>query len=448
MSEDSEFDAYGEANSSPIAIQHDEGEISIRSRVADFDTKKAKKKTNSKKKTISDDSEDVSLWSQAKRIAWQAIDTNPNAFFYRHVAPGQRKKTGAWDTSEKELFMNVIKVHPPSQGKWGLFAQHIPGRVGYQCRNFYHRLLESGELTALPEEIEKMKRPRKNKTTPKMTVVPQIDEEEVIQLQDDNESTATDEEEEEIEEKKNITPSEVESLVLFSTRLNQYYEENGLEKLVSPTIPNEQEDDVLSSPICIPSEAMPSEINQVVSPPTPIVAEQFDKTEELFDQGLSSPISIDFPDNNYIIEPEPEPTSSPPPMEAQEEVVLKWHPRMKAPWRTLKNYKKPEVVEKPKQQNPAVNVQPIFEYEASQILRCNKENPLNYILFGFPIQPSNGTAYINSVRSHLSMDSQKTKDQLIHDYFKCMNQCERVPNYRRQKISNKFVDKVIESSPC
>jgi hypothetical protein len=76
------------------------------------------------------------------------MESNPNAYFYRHVAPGEVKRIGPWDADEQKLFLRVMKIHPPNSGKWGLFARHIPNRVGYQCRNFYHRLLASGGLDA------------------------------------------------------------------------------------------------------------------------------------------------------------------------------------------------------------------------------------------------------------------------------------------------------------
>lgn len=31
-------------------------------------------------------------------------------------------------------------------GNWGLFSTAIPGRVGYQCANFYRQLIEAGEI--------------------------------------------------------------------------------------------------------------------------------------------------------------------------------------------------------------------------------------------------------------------------------------------------------------
>ena len=149
----------------------------------------------SKNGSIEND-ESIELWSPAKRQSWEARKTNPNAFFYRHVEPGQVKRTGAWDESEKELFMKAIKLHPPTQRKWGLFAMNIPGRVGYQCRNFYHRLLESGELQedSIPGEKKvekapkKQKVPKTKKTGKRKTKVieeSEDDEDEDIQLDDD-----------------------------------------------------------------------------------------------------------------------------------------------------------------------------------------------------------------------------------------------------------------------
>lgn len=31
-------------------------------------------------------------------------------------------------------------------GQWGIFSRAIPGRVGYQCSNFYRQLIESGKV--------------------------------------------------------------------------------------------------------------------------------------------------------------------------------------------------------------------------------------------------------------------------------------------------------------
>ncbi|GJJ77263.1 hypothetical protein EMPS_09622 [Entomortierella parvispora] len=76
----------------------------------------------------------------AKMVAKAMFKKNPNAFFYRHNEPGQEQWTGDWTEPEKELFLKVAREHGCGD-KWGLFASHIPHRVGYQCSNFYRQVV-------------------------------------------------------------------------------------------------------------------------------------------------------------------------------------------------------------------------------------------------------------------------------------------------------------------
>lgn len=85
-------------------------------------------------------------WSAARIKAYQAIDTTPNTYHYRFNAPGEEQKKGVWDEEEKKLFMEVLRRRG-ADGQWGLFSMSIPGRVGYQCSNYYRHLLESKEIT-------------------------------------------------------------------------------------------------------------------------------------------------------------------------------------------------------------------------------------------------------------------------------------------------------------
>ena len=95
-------------------------------------------------------------WAQCKKQAWLQIDVNPNAFFYRHVLPGEERKNGPWSEDEKMLFLKNLKEHPPESGHWGLFARNIPGRVGYQCNAYFKKLVAAGEVEgyAPKEDIE------------------------------------------------------------------------------------------------------------------------------------------------------------------------------------------------------------------------------------------------------------------------------------------------------
>lgn len=83
-------------------------------------------------------------WAPCKKQAWLDIERNPNAFYYRHVDPNEKRKNGPWTEDEKQLFLKVLEEHPPEMGHWGLFSRHIPGRVGYQCNAYYKKLVAAG----------------------------------------------------------------------------------------------------------------------------------------------------------------------------------------------------------------------------------------------------------------------------------------------------------------
>ena len=78
-------------------------------------------------------------------VAKLSFKKNPNAYFYRHNEPGEEQWTGDWSESEKKLFLEVAAKYGCGD-KWGLFASHIPHRVGYQCSNYYRQ-------TILPEGL-------------------------------------------------------------------------------------------------------------------------------------------------------------------------------------------------------------------------------------------------------------------------------------------------------
>ena len=82
---------------------------------------------------------------QARDHARRMLYKNPNAYFYRHTA-GEEQINGDWSESEIERFVEVAKKYGAGD-KWGLFASHIPGRVGYQCSAAYrHIILPRGLL--------------------------------------------------------------------------------------------------------------------------------------------------------------------------------------------------------------------------------------------------------------------------------------------------------------
>lgn len=84
-------------------------------------------------------------WSQARIRAYQMIDQNPNSYYYRFNAPGEEQRKGQWAADERKLFFDRLE-EVGANGQWGIFAMKIPGRVGYQCSNFYRLLVETNEI--------------------------------------------------------------------------------------------------------------------------------------------------------------------------------------------------------------------------------------------------------------------------------------------------------------
>lgn len=96
---------------------------------------------------------DYDSWTDCKKQSWDQLQVNPNAFFYRHVLPNEKRKNGPWSEEEKMLFIAALRKQPVENTHWGLFARNIPGRVGYQCNAFYKKLVASGELQQLAPDI-------------------------------------------------------------------------------------------------------------------------------------------------------------------------------------------------------------------------------------------------------------------------------------------------------
>ncbi|KAI8997410.1 hypothetical protein BDB01DRAFT_771026 [Pilobolus umbonatus] len=85
-------------------------------------------------------------WSEARIRAYQMIDQNPNSYYYRFNAPGEEQRRGQWAADERVLFFKRLE-ELGANGQWGIFAMKIPGRVGYQCSNFYRLLVETNQIT-------------------------------------------------------------------------------------------------------------------------------------------------------------------------------------------------------------------------------------------------------------------------------------------------------------
>ncbi|KAJ2761355.1 hypothetical protein H4S06_001248 [Coemansia sp. BCRC 34490] len=81
-------------------------------------------------------------WSEARIKAFKAIKTKPNTYYYRFNAPGEEQRTGQWTPEEQRMFHARLR-EIGANGQWGIFSMAIPGRVGYQCSNYYRYLVEN-----------------------------------------------------------------------------------------------------------------------------------------------------------------------------------------------------------------------------------------------------------------------------------------------------------------
>eukprot|EP00485_Elphidium_margaritaceum_P015971 CAMPEP_0202726412 /NCGR_PEP_ID=MMETSP1385-20130828/184599_1 /ASSEMBLY_ACC=CAM_ASM_000861 /TAXON_ID=933848 /ORGANISM="Elphidium margaritaceum" /LENGTH=657 /DNA_ID=CAMNT_0049392633 /DNA_START=52 /DNA_END=2025 /DNA_ORIENTATION=+ len=89
--------------------------------------------------------DDQSQWSDARKKAWKERQSRPNAYFYRFCVPGQPQKNGKWTTEEHKLFMQRV-LEIGVNDSWGIFSKKIPGRVGYQCSNYWRGLVKDGDV--------------------------------------------------------------------------------------------------------------------------------------------------------------------------------------------------------------------------------------------------------------------------------------------------------------
>ena len=150
--EDFSYNSYKSSYKKPSSYKHK------KTYVVQEQTSEPRKKPSNVKRAIHPQTstipcpDDVSpeiwdSWSDAHKDSYIKQKENPNTYLYRNLPPGEKQKSGKWSKEETQLFLARLKEFREQgikEGKWGLFSQAIPGRVGYQCSNFYRKLIKDG----------------------------------------------------------------------------------------------------------------------------------------------------------------------------------------------------------------------------------------------------------------------------------------------------------------
>eukprot|EP00698_Gefionella_okellyi_P001637 TRINITY_DN11542_c0_g1_i1.p1 TRINITY_DN11542_c0_g1~~TRINITY_DN11542_c0_g1_i1.p1 ORF type:complete len:2102 (-),score=595.45 TRINITY_DN11542_c0_g1_i1:50-6355(-) len=95
--------------------------------------------------------EQVTKWSKARRQSWAIRHSNPNAYYYRFTDPNCVQRMGDWTAHEHQQFMERVEEFRVNAwhigNSWGIFSLALPHRVGYQCSNYYRKLLQENVLS-------------------------------------------------------------------------------------------------------------------------------------------------------------------------------------------------------------------------------------------------------------------------------------------------------------
>eukprot|EP01084_Bolivina_argentea_P129150 228138_1 len=86
---------------------------------------------------------DMSKMSAVQKKAWLERKEKPNAFYYRFNANGEKQASGEWNNYEHKEFMERVMEFGVNF-EWGIFSKVINGRVGYQCSNYWRKLMDDG----------------------------------------------------------------------------------------------------------------------------------------------------------------------------------------------------------------------------------------------------------------------------------------------------------------
>eukprot|EP00743_Colponemidia_sp_Colp-15_P008047 GILK01008720.1.p1 GENE.GILK01008720.1~~GILK01008720.1.p1 ORF type:complete len:1068 (-),score=251.93 GILK01008720.1:106-3309(-) len=88
-------------------------------------------------------------WSEAQQRAWDAVAVKPELYYFRYTAPSVIMARGEWSNEEKQVFLRALRKNFQTAvdlNNWSVISIEVRTRTGYQCRNFYFYLRETGQL--------------------------------------------------------------------------------------------------------------------------------------------------------------------------------------------------------------------------------------------------------------------------------------------------------------
>lgn len=86
-------------------------------------------------------------WPHARKSAWDRRFFSPERYFYKFPVPGSTRARGPLTLGEHFTFLAALRRLPPPCD-WGTFSLLIPGRIGAECRTYFHMLRAAGFVSS------------------------------------------------------------------------------------------------------------------------------------------------------------------------------------------------------------------------------------------------------------------------------------------------------------
>eukprot|EP01083_Nonionella_stella_P197445 725920_1 len=143
MSDISDIHSDSDTDSEDIPIISKDNDNHSNDSSNDDEMDEKQKKRGVKGTTLDERVMDVKLMSSVQKSAYENRVKNPNGFYYRFNDSGEKQKNGGWSNSEHKSFMKRVLEFGVNI-EWGFFSQVVAGRVGYQCSNYWRKLMDDG----------------------------------------------------------------------------------------------------------------------------------------------------------------------------------------------------------------------------------------------------------------------------------------------------------------